>query len=187
MKKITILFALILCMTLAGCSQSAKQASPADESAAPASTEGEQTAALYIGTKAGGFTKYPMTYEGELTPEMLIQGISDLTGWNLTLAEDVTKDKDGIGVCLSNESSLFTGPPDPQKEEFYVYGAEELAEIILDSIQETLQKSVVSESDDSDLPDIRYYTEGMQPLELPNLGLSWPIDQPYQWAEAQSE
>ena len=29
---------------------------------------------LYIGTKAGGFTEYPMTYEGELTPELLIQG-----------------------------------------------------------------------------------------------------------------
>ena len=77
----------------------------------------EQTATMYIGTKAGGFNEYPMAYEGELTPEKLIQGIADLTGWNLTLAENVVSGKSGMSVCLSSESSLFTGPPDPQREE----------------------------------------------------------------------
>lgn len=201
MKKTAILFALTLCVVLTSCGRSAtpqgseSTQEPADtastpsaeEPAAPTSTEGEQTATLYIGTKAEGFTEYPMTYEGDLTPEMLIQGIADLTGWNLTLAEEVTTGKDGMSVCLSNVSSLFTGPPDPQKEEFFMYSAEQLAETILDSIQETLQKGFVSESGDPGSLDIWYYTEGSQPLELPNLGMSWPIDQPYQWTGAQSE
>lgn len=208
MKKLAILFALTLCVALAGCNQPAtpqggeptqtpsgsvstppveeptEPASPADQSTAPAPTEGEQTATLYIGTKAGGFAEYPMTYEGELTAEKLIQGIADLTGWDLTLAEPVVSGKGGMSVCLSSESALFTGPPDPQKEEFHMYDVGQLAETILDSIQKTLQKGFVLEPGDPDTLDIWYFMEGAKPLELPILGLSWPIDQPYQWESA---
>lgn len=211
MKKLVILFALTLCVVLAGCNQPAQPqgskptqtpsgtvstppvaeptepAPPADEPTTPTPTEGEQTATLYIGTKANGFTEYPMTYEGELTSELLIQGIADLTGWNLTLAEPVISGKSGMSVCLSNESALFTGPPDPQKEEFHMYDVGQLAETILDSIQKTLQEGFTLEGGDPDALDIWYFMEGDQPLELPGLGLSWPIDQPYQWAGAESE
>ena len=211
MKKIAILFALTLCVALAGCNQPAppqsgepvqtpsgsvstppveeptEPAPPADEPTTPTPAEGEQTATLYIGTKAGGFAEYPMTYEGELTPEKLIQGIADLTGWDLTLAEPVISGKGGMSVCLSSESALFNGPPDPQKDEFHVYDAGQLAEMILDSIQKTLQEGFTLEGGDPDALDIWYYMEGEQPLELPDLGLSWPIDQPYQWEGAESK
>ena len=208
MKKLAILFALTLCGAVGGCNQppppqggestqipsGTVSTSPTEEATEPAPpadqstpTEGEQTVTLYIGTKAGGFTEYPMTYEGELTPELLIQGIADLTGWNLTLAEPVTSGKGGMSVCLSNESALFTGPPDPQKDEFHVYDAEQLAEMILDSIQKTLQEGFTLEGGDPDALDIWYYMEGEQPLELPALGLFWPIDQPYQWEGAESK
>lgn len=208
MKKLAILLALTLCTALAGCTQPApsqggvpepsgsvstppaegpdESTPPADQSADPAPAEDGQTATLYIGTKAGGFTEYPMTYQGELTPEVLIQGIADLTGWNLTLAEPVTSGKGGMGVCLSSESALFTGPPDPQKDEFHMYDVGQLSETILDSIQKTLQEGFTLEGGDPDALDIWYYTEGSQPLELPSLGLSWPIDQPYQWAGAEN-
>lgn len=212
MKKWTVLLAVILCAALAGCNQSAS--SPSDTPSAsqetpgavsaeptqepseePAETPEEptlppedgQTATLYIGTKAEGFREYPMAYTGELRAEALIQGIADLTGWDLTLADEVTSGKGGMSVCLSGESSLFTGPPDPQKEEFHMYSAEQLAETILDSIQKTLQRNFVLEPGDPDLLDIWFYGEGTKPLELPDLGLSWPIDQPYQWTGAQSE
>lgn len=162
-------------------------APPADEPTTPTPAEGEQTATLYIGTKAGGFAEYPMTYEGELTAEKLIQGIADLTGWDLTLAEPVISGKGGMSVCLSSESALFNGPPDPQKDEFHVYDAGQLAETILDSIQKTLQEGFTLEGGDPDALDIWYYMEGEQPLELPALGLFWPIDQPYQWEGAESK
>lgn len=201
MKKLAILFALTLCVALAGCNQPAPPQGgepsqepsesvttpPAEEPTDPTPSEGEQTATLYIGTKAGGFAEYPMTYEGELTAEKLIQGIADLTGWDLTLAEPVVSGKGGMSVCLSSESALFTGPPDPQKEEFHMYDAGQLAETILDSIQKTLQKGFVLEPGDPDTLDIWYFMEGAKPLELPSLGLSWPIDQPYQWEGAKSE
>lgn len=208
MKKLAILFALTLCVALAGCNQpnppqggestqppsGGVSTPPAEEpaepnpgpSADPTPAEGGQTATLYIGTKANGFTEYPMTYEEELTPDMLIQGIADLTGWDLTLAEPVISGKGGMSVCLSDESTLFTGPPDPQKEEFHMYDAEQLAETILDSIQKTLQEGFTLEGGDPDALDIWYYMEGERPLELPALGLSWPMDQPYQWEGAGS-
>ena len=198
MKKLAILLALALCVALAGCNQPAppqrgepsKDAvsiPPAEGPAEPTPPAVGQVAMVYIGTKAGGFTDYPITYDGDLTPEKLIQGIADLTGWDLTLAEDVISGKGGMSVCLSSGSSLFTGPPDPQKEEFHMYDVGQLAETILDSIQKTLQEGFTGEGGAPDTLDIWYYMEGDQPLELPILGLSWPIDQPYQWAGAETE
>ena len=198
MKKLAILFALALCVALAGCNQPAppqggEPSEPQEipdvnvvitEPEEPTPPTDEQTATLYIGTRANGFTEYPMPWEGELTAEKLIQGIADLTGWDLTLAEPVASGKGGMSVCLSSESSLFTGPPDPQKEEFHVYDVGQLAETILDSIQRTLQKGFVLEPGDPENLDIWYFMEGEKPLELPALGLSWPLDQPYQWAGA---
>lgn len=193
LKKLTILFALLLCTALAGCNQpaapqgggpSAPHGTPENVPDEPAPPADGQTATLYIGTKANGFTEYPMSYEGALTPELLIQGIADLTGWDLTLAEPVISGKGGMSVCLSSGSALFTGPPEPQEEGFHMFSAEQLAETILDSIQKTLQEGFMLEPGDPDTLDIWYYAEGTQPLELPNLGMSWPIDQPYQWASA---
>lgn len=145
-----------------------------------------QTATLYVGTKENGFAEYPLEYEEELTPEILIQGIADLTGWDLTLAEEVTSGKGGMSVCLADTSSLFVGPPDPQKDEFHMFDGVQLAQTILDSIQKTLQEGFTGEGGDPDALDIWYYMEGEKPLELPNIGRSWPLDQPYQWAAGQN-
>ena len=201
MKKLTIFLSILFCVVLAGCDAPAgpSDSAPAESTAAPAtpaasaaaaptaSPTDEQTATLYIGTKAAGFAEYPMAYEGELTAELLIQGIADLTGWDLTLAEPVISGKGGMSVCLSSKSALFAGPPDPQKDEFHMYSWEQLAETILDSIQKTLQMGFTGEGGSPDALDIWYYMEGEQPLNLPELGLSWPLDQPYQWAEAERE
>ena len=195
MKKTTIFLAALLCIVLAGCGAPAEPAGSAPvessgASVAPAvpgmdtptvSPANEQTATLYIGTKAAGFAQYPMAYEGDLTAELLIQGIADLTGWDLTLAEPVISGKGGMSVCLSDGSALFAGPPDPQKDEFHMYSGEQLAETVLDSIQKTLQMGFTSEGGNPDALDIWYYRKEEQPLSLPELGLSWPLDQPYQW------
>ena len=200
MKRIAFLFALLLCVTLTGCRQPAPTPTPSGEPSAAVTTppveqsaqptepvEEEHTATLYIGTQANGFTEYPMTYTGELTPEALIQGISDLTGWDLTLEGEVISGKGGMSVCLSDQSTLFVGPPDPQKEEFHMYDVGQLSQTILDSIQKTLQEGFTLEGGDPDALDIWYYLEGEKPLELPTLNLSWPLDQPYQWENAEAK
>ena len=211
MKRIFLALLLMFCLTLAGCgsanSGGAAQEPAPDQTSPPAPAEGPipgkapapdggpaeptppavgQVAMVYIGTKAGGFTDYPIVYDGDLTPEKLIQGIADLTGWDVTLAEDVVSGKGGMSVYLADESALFTGPPDPQREPFFVYGAEQLAETILDSIQKTLQMGFTGDGCDPDALDIWYCMEDGQPLETPALGISWPIDQPYHWTGAVS-
>lgn len=188
---------LILLLVLFTCSRGQSESSP-PESSPPVSTEQEETAqpeteqpetpdvtaneaVLYIGTRDGGFTEYPMTYEGTLTPEILIAGIADLTSWDMTLAENVTTGKGGMSVCFADSSALFNGPPDPQNEEFFMFSAEQLAQTILDSTQKTLQMGFTGEGGDPDALDIYYYMEGEKPLELPDIGREWPLDQPYAW------
>ncbi len=184
--------ALMLLFTLSACSDSQDE-KPPTQSDLPVSSEQETAkppddaeaptneATLYIGTKATGFDEYPLAYEGDLTPEVLIAGIGELTGWDMTLAEAVTTGKGGMSVCFADTSALFTGPPEPQNEEFHVFSAEQLAETLLDSVQKTLQMGFTGEGGDPDALDIYYYMEGEQPLELPDIGKSWPIDQPYVW------
>lgn len=86
-----------------------------------------------------------MTYEGTLTPEILIAGIADLTDWDMTLAEDVITGRGGMSVCFADSSALFTGPPDPQNEEFFMFSVDQLAQTILDSTQKTLQMGFTGE------------------------------------------
>lgn len=198
LKKIYFLFGLIVCITLTGCHapntsnppsvtkpESDLDTQETTDSSLDDSTEEDvnvgQKATLYIGTQSAGFQEYPFSYEEVLTPELLIQGIADLTGWNLTLAEPVTTGKGGMSVCLSEESALFTGPPDPQNEDFHMYDQEQLSETILDSIQKTLQMGFTGEGGNPDAIDIYYYREGELPLELPELGLSWSLEEPYKW------
>ncbi len=145
----------------------------------------QESLTLYIGTREVGFAEYPLSLEGELTPEALIAGIQELTGWNLTLAEPVTMGKGGMSVCFAADSALFVGPPEPQNPDFHMFGAAELAQTILDSVQKTLQMNYTTELGNPDTLDIYYFMEGEQPLTLENLEKSWPIDQPYQWELAQ--
>lgn len=197
MKRLAVLLALMLFVSLAGCGSSdpaqgsgasvpQEPETPAETPQEPETPAEERTATLYIGTRARGFREYTMTYQGELIPETLIRGISDLTGWDLTLAEPVISGKGGMSVCLSQESALFAGPPDPQREEFFMFGLDDLAETLLDSIQKTLQEGFTGEGGDPDALDVWYYLEGEEPLALPGLGLAWPLDQPYQWDAAET-
>ena len=193
----TVALLLILALSLSACSRGQSESSP-PESSPPVSTGQEETAppeteqpdvpdaaaneaVLYIGTRDDGFTEYHITYEGTLTPEILIAGIADLTGWDMTLAEAVTTGKGGMSVCFADSSALFNGPPDPQNEEFFMFSAEQLAQTILDSTQKTLQMGFTGEGGDPDALDIYYYMEGEKPLELPDIGKAWPLDQPYSW------
>ena len=68
----------------------------------------QQEAVLYIG-REGNFKEYSLKYEGELKPETLIEGISNLTGWDLSLSDAVTTVKVGMTVSFEKDSALFVG------------------------------------------------------------------------------
>lgn len=155
---------------------------PASSGQAESSTASDSknvTATLYIGEN-GKFKEYPYTFSEKPTPDQLIQAIADTTGWNLTLADVTTSGKGGMTISFSKECALFTGPPQQQKEEFHMYDAEQLDRTILDSIQKTLQNNTIDPNlgDPSNL-DIYYCMEGDKALELTNLNITIPMEQPY--------
>ncbi len=137
----------------------------------------EYTATLYIG-RDGQFQGYPVTSSEEITPEWLIAQIASLTGWNLDLAEPVTSGRGGASVTFAESSSIVTGPPEPQKEEFFVHDSVELLQTILDSVQHTLQYYFVDPTlGDPQSLDL-YFSLNNEDIVLPD-GVVVPFDQPY--------
>ncbi len=181
---------LLLILTLSACSGG--QSQPAASGSGPSASESQDTldqsqdaaqreAALYIGTKENGFAEYILNYEGDLTPELLIQGIGDLTGWDMTLDQTVTMGKGGMSVCFSQTSALFAGPPEQQKSEFHMFDVEQLVHTLLDSVQKTLQMGFTGKGGNPDALDIYYCMAGDRPLDIPDIGRKWPLDRPYKW------
>lgn len=173
MKKLLIVLAVFMLLT--ACGNKHKEETPAQNNTPNNNSE----ATLYIGTE-GNFKEYTVEIDS-LSPENLLKAMSELTDWNLDLAADITTGKGGMSVCLSNNSALFMGPPDPQKDEFHMFDAETLCHTILDSIKKTLQENFVYEGGDPDSIDIYFYMEGEKPLTLENLGMSWSLEEPYSW------
>ena len=173
MKKLCIVLAVFMLLT--ACGNKHKEETPAQNNTSNNNSE----ATLYIGTE-GNFKEYTVEIDS-LSPENLLKAMSELTDWNLDLAADITTGKGGMSVCLSNNSALFMGPPDPQKDEFHMFDTETLCHTILDSIKKTLQENFVYEGGDPDSIDIYFYMEGEKPLTLENLGMSWSLEEPYSW------
>lgn len=117
MKRLAVLLALMLFVSLAGCGSSdpaqgsgasvpQEPETPAETPQEPETPAEERTATLYIGTRARGFREYTMTYQGELIPETLLDSIQK------TLQEGFT----GEG-----------GDPDALDVWYYLEGEEPLA------------------------------------------------------------
>ena len=135
-------------------------------------------AVLYIG-RAGQYGTYRLPYEGEAAPDQLLGAIAALTGWDLSLDGPVLRDASGITVTFSERCALFTGPPEPQKEDFFVYDAEELCAIALDSVCRTLQWNAVNPKlEDPKAVPVYFRTAGGD-LALENIGFAQPADLPY--------
>ena len=138
-----------------------------------------QTATLYIGMD-GQFQEYLTAVEEDITPQLLVEEISKLTGWNLDLAGEITSGKGGMTVSFAETSSLFAGPPDPQKEEFHVFAADELDWKILDSVKKTLQSWAVAPGlGDPDSVDIYFCGPDGGDLVLDNVGVTISATKPY--------
>ena len=147
--------------------------------------EGAQMVTLYIGMD-DQFQQYQEPYEGTLNEQGMVpaEGVvaemAQLTGWNLDLADEITSGPGGMTVSFADTCSIFTGPPDPQKEEFHVYDAGELAATILDSIQHTLQYNFVDpEKGEPSSLDIYYCDAAGESSTIPGLDVTIPMDTPY--------
>ena len=151
--------ALLAFAMLCGCTPTGGEQD--NQQQASGNTDKEKVS-LYIGTE-DNFKTYEVEISGEVTPDALIAAMGELTGWDLSLADTVTTGKGGMTVCFASASALFTGPPEPQKEEFQVYDAEDFSFMILDSIQKTLR--AYFDPEHVDAMDIYYCMDGDRPLE----------------------
>jgi hypothetical protein len=97
--------------------------------------EGGGIVTLYIGYE--GENPVSVAVEGPWAPETLIKALAEETGWNLDLAS-IYSDASGVVIALASESSLYMGPPEPQKDAYHVYDGEDLVSSIIFSIANTL-------------------------------------------------
>ena len=150
----------------------------------PQPPEADQTYTLYIG-QAGSFTTYPTSSSLDPAEESaalvvhLLTEMSSLTGWNLDAAE-IYVGKGGVTISWADTSALFVGPPDPQRDEFRVYAADELAFTLLDSVQQTVRMAFSPANPEA--LDVWFCGPDGGALTLDNLGVTLPLEQPYSHA-----
>ena len=135
-------------------------------------------ASLYIGM-AGQYGVHAFPYQGELTPDQLIAAIGDLTGWDLRLDGPVLRDASGITVTFAADCALFTGPPEPQKEDFFVQDIQELSAVLLDSVCRTLQWNAVNPKLEDPKSVKVYFRTAAGDLTLEQVPFTQPADLPY--------
>ena len=139
---------------------------------------------FYIGT-GDTFIEYPAAYHGSEDPtdipaKAVLKAMASLTDWNLDVSTPIELDENGIRVTFSSESSLFSGPPLEQKEEFFVYDAYQLDQMILDSVKKTLQCWAREMGHtDSDTIDVWFYGPDGGDLVLENIGITISSQNPY--------
>lgn len=176
MKKILYLFlALSLCLSVAACSKkddAVNTAAESDMQQNKVEQKSKNEAYIYIG-RGEDYEKYPAEYEGELTAEILLDKMEELTGWNLSLAEEVISGKSGMCIDFSKQSSVYTGKADKEVKEFLINDKDDLICTILDSVCHTIQLNFVDEmfGDPNNL-EITYSCEGEPVLVGENMVLT---------------
>ena len=114
-------------------------------------------------------------------PGDVIAAIGQLTGWDCTLASPVEQGDGFVKVCFAQQSALFAGPPEPQKDEFHMYDAGQMCLTFLDSVARTLQANFPGK--DGRALDVYYLPEsGDGDLVLESIGLAIPQNTPYKAA-----
>lgn len=184
MKHLTKPFALLLtlCLLLAGCGQSSTPSSATQEASstasAPAASSASssapslqtETATLYTCRAIGHMgmvepiQEHEFSYSGELTAELLAQGLSELTGLDFIIT--ATETEESIAVDWSADSTLLR-PLDEQdlRGEYAFYDADALRWFMLDSLWWTLSENLGCEL-------ILYSMNDGEDLSLPGLYLT---------------
>ena len=190
-KKLLIAcICLTFCFVVSGCSNpetfDANQdtskpltsATQSEETQSTVQSEEQTKLGLYISLGDEKFTRY--SYSGKDNPAALIDGIENLTGWNLSLADEVTTGKGGITVSFEKTSSLFTGKTESNKD-FSVTERKDLIFAILDSVKETIQMWANESNPDS--VDVYFSASNDTPIFFEDLGVTLPIEKPYSHSE----
>ena len=186
MKKfLTVILGLTMLLTACGKNVSSELEIEIDDAKAQDEVEYNEIqnqSVIYIGMN-GEFSEYPVTHDlknfndtekTELYVESLIDEMSILTGWDLDCDISVYKT---VGVAFVDGGTLFTEPPEVQKEEFHMFSAEQMVQTILDSVKKTIQMNLGAEN--ADLIEVYFSSESIDELIFPNINMYVPIDEAY--------
>lgn len=169
-KKTALPFALLLALTLALCPL-----------AASAGSQPQWLAELYVVFSDGyagadHIETYELGYAGTLTPQLLANGLTSLTGLDFTINQG-TAIPDGVIVDWSSQSALLAGPGDtPMQDPFIFHDADTLSAFMLDSMAMTMRANL-------HVNNVYFTMDGGQELVLPELfggPFTLPADEPYQ-------
>jgi hypothetical protein len=181
MKKLlpALLLAILLAFFLAACKNEQAADEPGQEpvQAEPDSAEPEYTATLYVDFTCGGsdlaLEQFELGYDGDLTPEILLTGLSDLTG--LDFVADIVQAERGIEVDWKKESTLIANLDDrEQNEHFFFYDADSMRWFMMDSLYRTLLENFRP-------PEVYYTMDGGKALAFDELypAGTFGLDMPY--------
>jgi hypothetical protein len=117
---------------------------------------------------------YELGYSGELTPEILIEGLSALTG--LDFFASAVRTEYGFSVTWHADSTLIANLDDrEQKDGFHFYDADSLRWFMMDSLYRTLvanfgEDDVFYSTEDGELAFDELYPTNSFPARIPYMG-----------------
>ena len=140
---------------------------------------------LYIGIKGGDFKKVPVEIESKYVyahnfDEHLLAAIADETGWKLTLANPIEDVEGGKTIEFTDDSAFAVGPPEKQKDEYFVYDNMSFTQTMLDSIQKTFDMNLTDGNPQRSLN--LYFSQMGKDIQVEDLTI--PKDKP--WNEARA-
>lgn len=161
MKNKIFIILLSLCVLLSGCNSK-----PADSNADATPEQDAKKAVLYTNMTTGSeepdIKEYTFEYFGELTAEVLADGLSKLTGLDFKISITDGRD-DWLSVDWAKDSTLVANLGDrEQKEEFHFFDADSMRWFMMDSLWLTLTKNLNKEK-------IYYTMDGSEELMFEEL------------------
>jgi hypothetical protein len=121
-------------------------------------------------------------YEGDgYTVEEMAMGLRELTGLDFGVSDVSNAGATTMLIDISQDSALFAGPPDPQKEEFYFFDYDSMAWFMLDSLARTIRRNIPAMGQGVSGYDIYFTMNGGESLVLENLSppMDFTLDTPY--------
>lgn len=163
-NKILMTFATVTCISviLCGCTKPNTYNDTIDETTNTYNKE--HVTNIYVVEK-GASSPYEMGYNGDLTPEMLLDSLSSYLECTIS-NNKIKREENSISLDFKKDSSPFN-----QSDEEFSYK-------VLDSIRETLLQNFGTEM------EIYYSVEGNDTmLKFPTKSVSFPADLPYKGSD----
>ncbi|WP_146953609.1 hypothetical protein [Alkalibaculum bacchi] len=142
-KNLSLLLFIILTLSISACKDDSTYKNQKDLNQS-SQEQTENTAVLCADFSSGNsdlnIKEYELEYTGDLTPEALLEGLTELTG--LDFIADTAQTQKGITVDWKKESTLIANLGDrEQKEEFFFYDADSMRWFMMDSLYRTLREN----------------------------------------------